>query len=84
MRRPALLLQLDAPFGQRQRLVVTMLHQRDVGLIAANGGEDVAGFNEQRQPPVDVVRACDFTIPGLIAHESAMKGGEWCDVPLMG
>ena len=46
----ALLLQFNAPFGQRQRLFVTMLHQRDVGLIAANGGEDVAGFNEQRQP----------------------------------
>ncbi len=36
------------------------------------------------QPPIDVVRAVDFTIPGLIAHESAMQGGVWLDVPLLG
>jgi predicted dehydrogenase len=35
-------------------------------------------------PAIDVVKACDMTIPGIIAHESAMKGGEWMDVPLMG
>jgi predicted dehydrogenase len=35
-----------------------------------------------RQPPIDVMRAMDFTVPGIIAHESAMKGGEWMDVPL--
>jgi predicted dehydrogenase len=35
-----------------------------------------------RQPPIDVMRAMDFTVPGIIAHESAMKGGKWMDVPL--
>ena len=35
------------------------------------------------RPPIDVVKSCDMTIPGIIAHESAMKGGEWLDVPLM-
>jgi len=33
------------------------------------------------RPPIDVIRAMDFTVPGLIAHESAMKGGQWLDVP---
>jgi len=33
-------------------------------------------------PPIDVMRATDFTVPGIVAHESAMKGGEWMDVPL--
>ena len=33
-------------------------------------------------PPIDVMRAMDFTVPGLMAHKSAMKGGEWMDVPL--
>ena len=33
------------------------------------------------QPPVDVIRSTDFTIPGLIAHEAAMQGGKWLDVP---
>lgn len=36
-----------------------------------------------RLPPIDAVKAADMTIPGLIAHESAMRGGEWLDVPLM-
>ena len=32
-------------------------------------------------PPIDVVRAVDMTLPGILAHESAMKGGAWLDVP---
>jgi predicted dehydrogenase len=44
----------------------------------------VEAIHAKRQPPVDVCRAVDFTIPGLIAHESAMKGGVWMDVPLLG
>jgi predicted dehydrogenase len=35
-----------------------------------------------QQPSIDVTRAVDFTIPGLLAHESAMRGGVWLDVPL--
>jgi predicted dehydrogenase len=34
-----------------------------------------------RKPFLDEVRAMDLTVPGLIAHESAMKGGVWLDVP---
>ena len=33
------------------------------------------------KPPIDVVRGVDMTIPGLIAHEAAMKGNVWLDVP---
>jgi predicted dehydrogenase len=33
------------------------------------------------RPPIDVIRSVDFTIPGIIAHESAMSGGKWIDVP---
>jgi len=35
------------------------------------------------RPPIDVIKATDMTIPGLIAHESAMKNGQWMDVPLL-
>ena len=35
-----------------------------------------------RKPVIDVARAMDFTVPGIIAHESAMQGGTWLDVPL--
>jgi predicted dehydrogenase len=34
------------------------------------------------RPPIDVMRAMDFTVPGIIAHESALQGGAWMDVPL--
>lgn len=38
-------------------------------------------IEENTTPPIDVVRAMDMTVPGLIAHEAAMKGGIWMDVP---
>lgn len=31
--------------------------------------------------PIDAVRASEFTVPGIIAHESAKQGGVWLDVP---
>ncbi len=32
-------------------------------------------------PRIDEVRGMDMTVPGLIAHESALRNGEWLDVP---
>ena len=34
------------------------------------------------RPPLDVIKAMDMTIPGIIAHEAAMTGSGWLDVPL--
>ena len=39
-------------------------------------------LDQKKRPPIDVVRAMDFTVPGLIAHASAMSDGNWRDVPL--
>jgi len=44
----------------------------------------VDAIENNTKPPIDVVRAVDFTIPGILAHESAMAGGAWFDVPLFG
>lgn len=44
----------------------------------------ITAIDQGRQPPIDVVRAAEFTIPGLIAHQSAMQGGVWLDVPQVG
>ena len=33
------------------------------------------------KPALDEVRAMDLCVPGLIAHESATKGGVWMEVP---
>jgi predicted dehydrogenase len=41
-------------------------------------------IEKDTKPPIDVVRAMDFTVPGIIAHESAMKRGQWMDVPQFG
>ncbi len=35
-------------------------------------------------PAFNAVQAAEVTAPGLIAHESAMKGGRWIDVPQFG
>jgi predicted dehydrogenase len=44
--------------------------------------QDFLGSLERNETPrIDVVRAMDITVPGLIAHESATRGGEWLDVP---
>ncbi len=42
----------------------------------------VAAVTENARPPIDVIRAMDFTAPGICAHEAAMRGGAWVDVPL--
>jgi hypothetical protein len=36
---------------------------------------------KNRRPAIDVIRAVDFTVPGIVANESAVKGGVWLDVP---
>jgi len=44
--------------------------------------QDFLGSLERGEKPrIDVVRGMDITVPGLIAHESAMRGGVWLDVP---
>jgi hypothetical protein len=42
----------------------------------------IAAIENNTLPPIDVARAVDFTAPGICAHESAMRGGVWLDVPL--
>jgi len=44
--------------------------------------EFLDALDAEVRPPIDVIRSMDFTVPGIIAHESAMKNGEWMDVPL--
>lgn len=40
-------------------------------------------LENRTKPPIDIVRAMDFTVPGILAHEAAMKGNVWLDVPLL-
>lgn len=43
--------------------------------------EFIRSIIEDRKPLVDVVAALNMTIPGIIAHQSALKGGEWLKIP---
>ena len=38
-------------------------------------------IDKNTKPPIDITRALEMTIPGIIAHEAAMKGNVWLDVP---
>ena len=46
--------------------------------------EFVTALHDDRQPVVDVYQAARYYVPGLIAHESALKGGILLDVPDFG
>jgi hypothetical protein len=41
----------------------------------------VDSITHDTRPPIDVYRSVNITIPGILAHESAMAGGKWIDLP---
>ncbi len=41
----------------------------------------INAIDNDTEPPIDVVKGVDMTLPGLIAHEATMKGNVWLDVP---
>lgn len=43
--------------------------------------EFISAILEKRKPLVDVASALNMTVPGVIAHQSALKGGETLKVP---
>jgi hypothetical protein len=46
--------------------------------------EFVASILENRTPLVDIRKALNMTVAGIMAHESALKNGEWLKVPQFG
>ena len=45
------------------------------------GHEFVMSILENRQPLVDVAWALNVTVPGVVAHQSALKDGELLKIP---
>jgi len=43
--------------------------------------EFIAALCEDREPAIDLYEALAMTVPGIIAHQSALKGGEQLKVP---
>ena len=44
----------------------------------------VRSCHEGTQPPNHVWNAAAYTVPGIVAHESALRGGELLDIPRLG
>ncbi|NQT92137.1 MAG: gfo/Idh/MocA family oxidoreductase, partial [Lentisphaerae bacterium] len=45
------------------------------------GNEFVSSIIEERTPEIDIAMALNMTVPGVIAHRSACKGGELLKIP---
>jgi predicted dehydrogenase len=43
--------------------------------------EFVSSILQDRQPLVDIKMALNLTVPGIVAHHSACKDGEWLKIP---
>ena len=43
--------------------------------------EFVTAILEDREPLVNIYEALAMTVPGIVAHQSALKGGETLKVP---
>jgi hypothetical protein len=43
--------------------------------------EFVVAILEDRKPLVDIVTALNLTVPGIVAHQSALRNGESLKVP---
>ncbi|MCY2930840.1 MAG: gfo/Idh/MocA family oxidoreductase, partial [Planctomycetota bacterium] len=43
--------------------------------------EFITAILEDRRPLVDIVQALNMTVAGIVAHTSAMRGGETLKVP---
>ena len=43
--------------------------------------EFIDSLINDRQPEVDIYQAIAFTAPGIVAHQSALKGGELLKIP---
>ena len=43
--------------------------------------EFVTAILQDRKPLVDIAKALNLTVPGIIAHQSALKGGEYMKIP---
>jgi hypothetical protein len=43
--------------------------------------EFVTSILKDRKPLVDIAIALNMTVPGIVAHQSALKGGEWLKIP---
>jgi predicted dehydrogenase len=44
--------------------------------------EFIDSLVKERRPAIDIYEALNYTVPGIIAHESSLKGGELMKIPV--
>ena len=73
----------DVPdYWKTDRLPERMRHDSGHGGSAAFlSAEFIDAIVEEREPTVDVYESIAMTAPGIVAHQSALKGGELLEVP---
>lgn len=45
------------------------------------GDEFITSILQDRKPLVDIAMSLNMTVGGIVAHQSALKDGEWLDIP---
>jgi len=60
------------------------MYNTENGTIHYLADDFVKAVYEEKLPPIDAWRAASFTAPGIIAHESCMRGGLLMEVPNFG
>ncbi len=78
---PRVVMRLQAP-PARDRLPEALRQAGATTPHAHLAHEFIMSIVESRPPRVDAVTAANWTVPGLVAHASAMAGGQQMDVPM--
>jgi len=72
----------DPPMADWQPAPDVWLNRPDgCSNVAVMVQEFVDSIRDGQPPPLDVHRSLDFVLPGIVAHQSATRGGEKLDVP---
>ncbi|MDI4645029.1 Gfo/Idh/MocA family protein [Cohnella hashimotonis] len=78
-------------FGETAQSLKCEISNPDATEAMAKGGHGTSEYyllqdfidalDRRSQPPIDVYRAIDYTLPGIVAQQSAEQGGIWLEVP---
>lgn len=68
---------LDLPVQQ----IAGLMDEAEKRVGGDLGNEFVLSILKNRRPLVDIVAALNMTVSGIVAHQSAMRDGEWLEIP---
>lgn len=74
----------ELPDLKRPPLPPTLVPGSDEGTHGYLTDEFITAILEDRTPLVDITRALNMTVAGIVAHESALKDGETLKIPQYG